>query len=119
MNVVIIGAGYVGLTTGVALAYHGHEVTCVEKDPGKLEILSRGKSPIHEHGLEELMRLAGKNLRFAERAEEPVAGAEVIMIAVGTPPKRNGEADTQYVEAAAREVAEGVHPGYRIVFQQV
>lgn len=111
MNVVIIGAGYVGLTTGVALAYLGHEVTCVEKDPGKLALLSRGKSPIHEHGLEELMRLAGKNLRFVERAKEPVGGAEVVMIAVGTPPKSNGEADTQYVEAAAREVAEGFLPG--------
>ena len=111
MNVVVIGAGYVGLTTGVALAYLGHEVTCVEKDPGKLELLFRGKSPIHEHGLEELMRLAAKNLRFAERAKEPVGGAEVVMIAVGTPPKSNGEADTQYVETAAREVAEGFLPG--------
>jgi len=111
MNIVVIGAGYVGLTTGVALAYFGHEVTCVEKNPAKLELLSRGKSPIHEHGLEELMHLAGKNLRFAERAKGPVEAAEVVMIAVGTPPKSNGEADTQDVEAAAREVAEGFLPG--------
>lgn len=111
MNVVVIGAGYVGLTTGVALAYLGHEVICVEKDLAKLELLSRGKSPIHEHGLEELMRLARKNLRFAERAQDSVGGAEVVMIAVGTPPKSNGEANTQYVEAAAREAAEGFLPG--------
>ena len=91
MNVVVIGAGYVGLTTGVALAYLGHEVTCVEKDPAKLELLSRGKSPIHEHGLEELMHLAAKNIRFTERAGEVVGGAEVVMIAVGTPPNINYE----------------------------
>ncbi|MGI9952912.1 UDP-glucose/GDP-mannose dehydrogenase family protein [Moorellaceae bacterium AZ2] len=108
MNVVIIGTGYVGLTTGVSLAYLGHRVTCVDKDPAKLELLSRGKSPIHEQGLEELMVLAGKNLHFTDEASHAVAEADAILVAVGTPSKTNGEADTQYVEAAAREVAEGL-----------
>lgn len=111
MNVLVIGAGYVGLTTGAALAYLGHRVTCVDKDPVKLELLSRGESPIHEHGLEELMVLAGRNLSFAHRVQEAVKDAQVILVAVGTPAKPNGEADTLYVETAAREVAEGLLPG--------
>lgn len=111
MNVTVIGTGYVGLTTGAALAYLGHRVTCVDKDPAKLELLCRGRSPVHEQGLEELMSLAGRNLNFAHRIQEAVKDAEVILVAVGTPAKSNGEADTQYVEAAAREVAEGMKKG--------
>lgn len=112
MNVVIVGAGYVGLATGAALAYLGHDVACAEKDPAKLKLLSSGRSAIHEFGLEELMRLAGKNLRFFECARRGIVEeAEVIIIAVGTPPRSSGKADTQYVEAAAREVAEGLCPG--------
>ncbi|WP_054937774.1 UDP-glucose dehydrogenase family protein [Moorella stamsii] len=119
MNVVIIGTGYVGLTTGAALAYLGHRVTCVDRDPAKLELLYKKKSPIHEHGLEELMALTGRNLHFTCRVQEAVADADVVLIAVGTPSKSNGEADTQYVEAAAREVAEGFVPGrlYNLVIK--
>jgi len=112
MDVVVIGAGYVGLTTGVALAYLGHRVTCVENDPAKLELLYRRRSPIHEQGLEKLMTLAGENIRFTHQARDAVGKAEVVLVAVGTPPKSNGEADTQYVEAVAREVAEGVEGGH-------
>jgi UDPglucose 6-dehydrogenase len=111
MNVAVIGAGYVGLTTGTALAYLGHRVTCADKDAAKLELLCMGKSPIHEQGLEELMALAGKNLTFTDRTQDAVKGANVILVAVGTPQKTNGEAKTQYVEAAAREVAEGLEEG--------
>ncbi|MBC7294512.1 MAG: UDP-glucose/GDP-mannose dehydrogenase family protein [Thermoleophilia bacterium] len=111
MNVAVIGAGYVGLTTGVVLAYLGHRVTCVDKDPAKLELLCRGRTPIHERGLEELMGLAGKNLHFTDRLPTALGDAEVILVAVGTPSKCNGEADTRYVEAAVREVAEGIAPG--------
>jgi UDPglucose 6-dehydrogenase len=66
MRVVIVGTGYVGLTTGVCLAYLGHHVTCVDKDPEKIALLERGKSPIHEHGMEEVMSLAASRLAFAE-----------------------------------------------------
>jgi len=111
MNIVIIGAGYVGLTTGVAFAYLGHRVTCVDKDPIKLEVLYKGKSPIHEHGLEDLITLASKNLNFTDDIKAVVGDAEVILIAVGTPSKANGEADTQYVEVAASEVAAGPRAG--------
>lgn len=111
MRVAIIGTGYVGLTTGVALAYLGHRVVCIDKDPNKLEILQSGKSPIHEPGLSELMQLARVNLEFAGDTTAAVTDADLIMIAVGTPQKKNGEADTYFVEEAARQAARGFIPG--------
>lgn len=84
MKVTIIGTGYVGLTTGVALAYLGHPVTGVDKDLNKLHLLLEGRSPIHEPGLEELMNDARHNLSFTDDTASAVADAELIMIAVGT-----------------------------------
>jgi len=111
MRVAIIGTGYVGLTTGVALAYLGHDVSAVDKDKRKLALLNSGGSPIHEPGLEALMTTAAPHLRYTDDTTGAVADAEVIIIAVGTPPKENGEADTGYVEAAAKEVADGLVAG--------
>ncbi|TDA64541.1 MAG: UDP-glucose/GDP-mannose dehydrogenase family protein [Clostridia bacterium] len=111
MKVAIIGTGYVGLTTGVALAYLGHEVAGVDKDPNKIELLQDGKSPIHEPWLEELMSQSWPNLKFTNDTQASVAGTDVIMIAVGTPQKENGEANTLFVEEAAREVAQGLQAG--------
>lgn len=110
MRVVIIGTGYVGLTTGVALAYLGHQVVGVDKDLRKLELLQKGKSPIHEPGLEELMHQASSNLKFTSNTSDAVADADLIMIAVGTPQKENGEADILFVEEATREIAQGFKP---------
>jgi len=110
LRVVIIGTGYVGLTTGVALAYLGHQVVGVDKDLRKLELLQKGKSPIHEPGLEELMHQASSNLKFTSNTSDAVAEADLIMIAVGTPQKENGEADILFVEEAAREIAQGFKP---------
>lgn len=110
MRVVIIGTGYVGLTTGVALAYLGHQVVGVDKDLRKLELLQKGKSPIHEPGLEELMHQASSNLKFTSNTSDAVAEADLIMIAVGTPQKENGEADILFVEEATREIAQGFKP---------
>lgn len=111
MQVVIVGAGYVGLTTAVLLAYIGHQVVGVDVDRRKLRILQTGKSPIHEPGVEELLARLGGRLAFTDDLRSSVGAADVIMIAVGTPEKSNGEADTQYVEAAARTVAEGMESG--------
>jgi UDPglucose 6-dehydrogenase len=112
VNVTIIGTGYVGLTTGVALGYLGHAVTCVDKNPSIVERLSRGEATIHEPGLEELLRAS----RACFTSEIPeLAGAGVVVIAVGTPTKRNGDADLQFVDAAAREVAERIEPGAELV----
>lgn len=111
MRVAVIGCGYVGLTTGAVLAYLGHQVHGVEKDLSKLVLLKERRSPIHEHGLEELIRGLRNRFIFTDKSPEAVAEAEVIIIAVGTPQKQNGEAETTYVENAAREVASGLQPG--------
>ena len=111
MRVTVIGTGYVGLNTAVAAAYLGREVVCVEKDRCKLALLNEGKSPIHEQGLDELLSQVRRRMRFTDNTPEAVRDADVIMIAVGTPSKANGEADTSYVEQAAREVAQGLMSG--------
>lgn len=111
IRVVVVGTGYVGLTTGVALAYLGHQVIGVDKDSRKLERLQAGCSPIHEAGVQELLTALGNRVVFTDRLREAVGEANVILIAVGTPSKPNGEADTRYVEEAAREVAEGLKAG--------
>ena len=114
MNVTIIGTGYVGLTTGVALAYFGHSVTCVDKNPKIVEALNRGQLTIHEPGLAELLEGARSHLKF--RTDIPALQSRgVVLIAVGTPTKANGDADLQYVDAAAREVAEHIQEGAQLV----
>lgn len=106
MRVAVIGAGYVGLTTGVTLAYLGHDVTAVEQDEEKVVLLSRGKSPIHEVGLSPLLELVQPRFKVTSDISSAVPSADVVIIAVGTPSQPNGKADTRYVEVAARQVAE-------------
>ncbi len=119
MKVCVIGTGYVGLTTGVVLAYLGHQVTGVDKDTAKIELLLGRKSPIREFGLENMMNLAWSNLRFSTSTVESVQDANIIIIAVGTPAKDSGGADTRYVETAAKEIAEGMVPdrAYTVVIK--
>ncbi len=113
LRIAIIGTGYVGLTTGVALAWVGHEVVCVDKDARKIELLQSGKSPIHEHGLEELLNSVSGRISFTQDTGKAVGDADAILIAVGTPQKENGEANTEYVEQAAKEVCAGFLPNHR------
>lgn len=101
MKVAIVGTGYVGLTTGVVLAYLGHHVTCVDVNPAKLASLKAGKAPIYEPGLEELLALAAERLAFTYSYAEAVPQADVVFIAVGTPPLPDGNPDLQYLQAAA------------------
>ena len=114
MNVTIIGTGYVGLTTGVALAYVGHTVTCVDKNPRIVETLQAGRATIHEPGLEELLARAKPHLTFQTDIPD-LEGHGAVFIAVGTPTKANGDADLQYVDAAAKEVAERIQAGAELV----
>ena len=111
LKVAVIGTGYVGLTTGVALAYVGHQVVGVDKDLEKIRLLQQGHPTIHENGFQELLRQTQARLRFTDQIASAVADAEVIMIAVGTPPRTDGNADTTMVEEAAREVAETMQDG--------
>ena len=107
----VVGAGYVGLVTGACLAEIGHRVVCVDSDPAKLKALKAGRVPIHEPGLEELFKrnVRSKRLSFAGSVVEGLnfkgRRAEVVFIAVGTPPRHDGSADLSAVEAVAEAVA--------------
>jgi len=108
MRVAMIGTGYVGLVSGACFAHFGHHVTCVDKDADKIAALSRGEIPIYEPGLTELVRInvGDHRLAFSTELSDPVAAADAVFIAVGTPSRRgDGHADLSYVYAAAREIA--------------
>jgi UDPglucose 6-dehydrogenase len=117
MRVAMIGAGYVGLVSGACFADFGHEVTCVDKDTGKIAALERGEVPIYEPGLNDLVAVntrAGR-LKFSTDLPGAVAAADAVFIAVGTPSRRgDGHADLTYVFDAAREIA-GALDGFTVV----
>lgn len=117
MNIVIFGTGYVGLTTGTALAYLGHLVTCVDIDEKKIAALRGGSVPIFEPSLGELMKLARENLSFSTRPEEALQDADVVFLAVGTPSSANGhgQADLSAVCAAATSIGENLRDGFTVV----
>lgn len=107
MDIAIVGSGYVGLVSGVCFAHIGHRVVCVDNNEAKIKALKAGKVPIYEPGLEELLSKYYKNgqLSFSTSIAEASKNATVIFIAVGTPSRKNGEADLTYIEDVAREVA--------------
>lgn len=113
----VIGAGYVGLPTAVTLAHLGHQVTCGDADPAKVELLRRGRVPIVEAQLEEMVRQgqAGGRLRFTVGAAAAVVGAEFVFLCVPTPQGHDGSADLSFVEAVAAEIAPHLAPGAVIV----
>lgn len=115
MKIVMNGAGYVGLTTGAALAYLGHQVTCVDIDEAKIESLKNGISPIYEPGLEELIRLANSHLEFSTDAAQAIQDADVVFIAVGTPPMPDGKPNLSAVCAAATAVGENLRSEFTVV----
>lgn len=97
------------------MAYLKHEVVGVDKDLDKLSQLRKGISPIHETGIQALLDQTSDSICFTDDLKSAVADSQVIMIAVGTPPKQDGEADTQYVEEAAEEIACGLKPNREYV----
>jgi len=106
MKVTVIGTGYVGLVSGACLAEMGNDVLCMDVDPRKIELLSKGEIPIYEPGLKEVVRrnVAAKRMKFTLDVERAVDHGTIQFIAVGTPPDEDGSADLQYVLAAARNV---------------
>ncbi|OHV14751.1 UDP-glucose 6-dehydrogenase [Methylorubrum extorquens] len=117
MRIAMIGSGYVGLVSGACLADFGHEVVCIDKDPGKIAALNEGRMPIYEPGLDALVaeNVRAKRLTFSTDLKPAVAQAQAVFIAVGTPSRRgDGFADLSYVYAAAREIAEAL-TGYTVV----
>lgn len=115
-NLAFIGAGYVGLVSGTALAEIGHNVILVDNNKAKVETLKKGGIPIYEPGLDELVKKNVKagRLHFTTSLAEGVKKSDVIFIAVNTPPQPNGKADLSYVAGAAREIAE-IAEGYKVV----
>lgn len=108
MNVVMIGTGYVGLVTGLGYAKLGHRVACVDTDVSKIARLDRGEAPFYEPGMPELLREmqeAGR-IVFSTSLADVIGGAEIVVIAVGTPAGKDGFADLSYVEAVADRIGE-------------
>lgn len=117
MKVCMVGSGYVGLVSGACFADFGHIVTCVDKDPVKVESLLRGEMPIYEPGLEALVaeNRKAERLFFTTDLAEGVRGADAVFIAVGTPSRRgDGHADLSYVHQASREIAAALE-GFTVV----
>ena len=116
MKITVVGTGYVGLVVGACFAETGNDVVCVDVDERKIRGLRRGRVPIYEPGLDELVRRnqTEKRLVFSTALSRATRGAEVIFIAVGTPPGEDGSADMQHVLAAARQLARAMN-GYTVV----
>lgn len=116
MNIAVIGAGYVGLVSGVCYAELGHRVICVDNDPSKVAVLQNGGIPIYEPGLQELSvkNAAAGRLSFTSDLRHAVRQSETVIIAVGTPSLPSGEANLSYIDRAAAEIAEAMN-GYKIV----
>ena len=108
MKIAVAGTGYVGLVTGVCLAEHGHVVTCVDVDENKVKMMESGKSPIYEPGHEELMVKNMDHLYFTTDYQKAYVDADVIIIAVGTPEKKDGSANLAFVFGVAGQIAESI-----------
>lgn len=108
MKIAVAGTGYVGLVTGVALAEIGHNVTCVDIDEKKLEVMRNGISPIYEEGLEELMKKNKERLTYMSNYKEAYKEADVIIIGVGTPERKDGSANLDYVFGVSKQIAESI-----------
>lgn len=115
MNVLVIGAGYVGLVTGVCLAANGHEVSIVDTNEEKVNKLKNGISPIYEPGLEQLMKLHKTRLSYATQLNESCKDKHIIMICVGTPQRMDGAADLSYVMNAMQNIIEYADEGTIVV----
>jgi len=117
MHIAIIGTGYVGLVSGACFSEFGVDVTCVDKDAGKIEQLKNNGMPIYEPGLDDLVakNVEAGRLAFTTELAPAVAAADAVFIAVGTPSRRgDGHADLSYVYGAAEEIAEAID-GYTVV----
>ncbi len=108
MKVTAIGTGYVGLVTGACLAEMGNHVVCLDVNPEKIRILNDGGIPIHEPGLDEVVKrnVAAGRLQFTTDVDMAVQHGTLLFIGVGTPPDEDGSADLQYVVAAARSIGQ-------------
>ena len=116
MKIAVVGTGYVGLVAGAGFAESGNDVICVDKDTAKVAMLRRGKVPIYEPGLEELVKRnkAEGRLVFTTDLTKAVRASEVCFIAVGTPQGEDGSADLRHVMTVARDIARAMN-GYKVI----
>jgi UDPglucose 6-dehydrogenase len=116
MKIAVIGTGYVGLVGGVCFAETGNDVTCVDIDQQKIDMLNQGKVPIYEPGLSEILKknTEQERLFFTTNIEKAVKESDIIFIAVGTPPDEDGSADLQHVLAVASQIGKHMN-GYKVV----
>ena len=115
-NITIIGTGYVGLVTGTSLSDIGHNVICVDKDNKKIHRLNHGEMPIYEPGLKELFKknYAKEKLSFTTEIEDSIQKSEIIIIAVGTPEKEDGDTNLDFLDAVVELISNNLN-SYKIV----
>ncbi len=118
-NILVVGAGHVGLVTGACLADLGNSAICMDDDNEKIEGLKKGIMPFYEPELEEIVQRNVKvnRLSFTTRVEEGVKQAEIIFICVGTPQRPGGEADLSYVETASERIAAAMN-SYKVIVEK-
>lgn len=116
MKIAVVGTGYVGLVVGACFAENGNDVLCVDNNDAKVRALRRGRIPIYEPGLEELVvrNQREKRLAFTTALARAVRASDVIFIAVGTPSDEDGSADLQFVIGVARDIAKAMN-GYKVI----
>lgn len=116
MKIAVIGSGYVGLVAGACLAENGNDVICVDNDAAKVRSLQRGRIPIYEPGLEELVRRnrSEKRLTFTTDLPKGVKSSQIVFIAVGTPTGEDGSADLRHVLEVARQIGKSMN-GYKVI----
>lgn len=117
MRLCVIGVGYVGLVTGACLSDLGNNVICVDIDKKKIRNLKKNILPIYEPGLEELIKRNKSRLKFTTNIKEGIKKSDIIFIAVGTPPRENGEADLTYVKDVAKAIGKYIN-GYKIIIDK-
>ncbi len=106
MKITVAGTGYVGLVTAVCFADKGHNVTCVDIDAGKIDMLNNGIAPIFEEGLEELMSKNSSRLTYTTDYKSAYKDSDIIFIGVGTPERRDSSADLSFVNSVAMQIAQ-------------
>src|SRR6056297_343346 len=110
MKIAVIGTGYVGLVTGTCLANLGNNVTCIDVDKNKIALLQKGNIPIYEPGLEEMVckNIKEKRLFFENNIQTFFDEVDMVFIAVGTPPKENGECDLSFIKDVAKSIGQNI-----------
>ena len=109
MKLSVIGCGYVGLVSGVCFADAGHDVTCIDNNPEKINALNNNKIPIYEPGLKEL--LSKNSIKFTLKIGKEIENSDIVLIAVGTPTSNSGEADLSQIYQCAEEISNFINPG--------